>query len=377
MITRTAPGKLFVAGEYAVLEPGCPAVLVAVDRYATVTVTAINGPTALSSDRAGELVLPRRPSSQSLGGRPNRPTNEPHVESDVEAAKSGSFSYVLSAVRVVERLVAERGMPTCCFHLSISTDLAAPDGRKLGLGSSGAVTVATCDALARFYRLRLGREELYRLAMLATLAVAPDASGGDVAASVFGGWLLYCAPDRQSVASLADGGGIAAALDAPWRGLTLQPLPAPVAAHLEVGWTGEPAATTDQVRRLLDGRYRAAHHRTFLNVSTDCVSTLVYWLTHGDVTRMQEQIRCARHVLGALDRQMSLGWMTPRLRALCAAADAIGAAAKPSGAGGGDCGIALLRRDQQHQVAELHDRWKREGVQPLDLRVHPTEQDLT
>ncbi|MFG2004904.1 phosphomevalonate kinase [Spirillospora sp. NPDC048911] len=375
MITRTAPGKLFVAGEYAVLEPGCPAVLVAVDRYATVTVTATSGPTTLSSDRAGELVLPRRPSGRSSGGRLSRPAAEPHVEPGIEAAKNGPFSYVLSAVRVVERLVAERGMPTCCFHLSVSTDLAAPDGRKLGLGSSAAVTVATCDALARFHRLKLGREELYRLAMLATLAVAPDASGGDVAASAFGGWLLYCAPDRQSVASLADGGGITAALDAPWRELTLRPLPTPVDAHLEIGWTGEPAATTEQVRRLLGDQHRAAGHRTFFNVSADCVSALVYWLTHGDVTRMQEQIRCARYVLGVLDRQMSLGWMTPRLRALCAAADAIGAAAKPSGAGGGDCGIALLRRDQQHQVAELHDRWKREGIQPLDLRVHPTEQD--
>src|SRR5699024_8772835 len=34
-----APGKLYVAGEYAVVTPGQPAILIAVDRYVTVTVT--------------------------------------------------------------------------------------------------------------------------------------------------------------------------------------------------------------------------------------------------------------------------------------------------------------------------------------------------
>ena len=32
MIRTYAPGKLFIAGEYAVVEPGYPAILVAVDR---------------------------------------------------------------------------------------------------------------------------------------------------------------------------------------------------------------------------------------------------------------------------------------------------------------------------------------------------------
>ena len=39
MIRRSAPGKLYVAGEYAVVEPGHQALLVAVDRFITVRVT--------------------------------------------------------------------------------------------------------------------------------------------------------------------------------------------------------------------------------------------------------------------------------------------------------------------------------------------------
>jgi phosphomevalonate kinase len=38
--------------------------------------------------------------------------------------------------------------------------------------------------------------ERFRLALLATIHVAPKASGGDLAASTFGGWIAYTAPDR-------------------------------------------------------------------------------------------------------------------------------------------------------------------------------------
>lgn len=37
MIEISAPGKLFISGEYAVVEPEHPAVIVAVDQFVTVT----------------------------------------------------------------------------------------------------------------------------------------------------------------------------------------------------------------------------------------------------------------------------------------------------------------------------------------------------
>ncbi|MCP9380727.1 phosphomevalonate kinase, partial [Lacticaseibacillus paracasei] len=38
MITVKAPGKLYIAGEYAVVETGFPAILVALNQFVTVTV---------------------------------------------------------------------------------------------------------------------------------------------------------------------------------------------------------------------------------------------------------------------------------------------------------------------------------------------------
>ena len=43
-----APGKLYIAGEYAVVEPGFPAVLIAVDRYVTLLLRGLYGASYLA-----------------------------------------------------------------------------------------------------------------------------------------------------------------------------------------------------------------------------------------------------------------------------------------------------------------------------------------
>ena len=69
MIRAKAPGKLYIAGEYAVVEPGQPAVLVAVDRYLTVHlevgVAASVGRVHSSAYERGPLVWAR----EQDGGR--------------------------------------------------------------------------------------------------------------------------------------------------------------------------------------------------------------------------------------------------------------------------------------------------------------------
>ena len=47
MITEKAPGKLYIAGEYAVLEQDCPAVLVAVNQFVRVSITKSKTSTGL------------------------------------------------------------------------------------------------------------------------------------------------------------------------------------------------------------------------------------------------------------------------------------------------------------------------------------------
>ncbi|NDZ86429.1 phosphomevalonate kinase, partial [Streptomyces sp. SID10115] len=106
----------------------------------------------------------------------------------------------------------------------------------------------------------------------------------------------------------------------------------------------------------------------FVETSNDFVTAAVDALEGGDGEGLLRQIRRARHELARLDDEVGLGIFTPRLTALCEAAEAVGGAAKPSGAGGGDCGIALLDAEAAQDIANVRNRWTTAGVRPLPIR---------
>lgn len=353
MITARAPGKLFVAGEYAVVEPGQPAVLVAVDRYLEVRVreSVEEGVGRVHSDRYPDAPLTWRRDAGTLV-----------VDGDAR-------DHVAWTLRTVDRLRAEAGRPATSFDVRIGSDLEDRDGRKLGLGSSAAVVAALVAALDELHGLGLTPLQRFRLALLATVRVSPRASGGDLAASTVGGWVRYASPDRARLLQDLDGGAVSAALDSPgWEGSDLLPLPSPDELRLLVGWTGSPASTDGLVAGVRGGAGATASSEDFLTASRACVDDLVEALT-GDQSAAPDVVRRARRLLQALGAASGTTIETDRLRLLCDVAEEHGAAAKPSGAGGGDCGIALLPAGRP--TAGILTGWAAHGIRHLDLSPAP------
>lgn len=352
MIQTSAPGKLYIAGEYAVVEPGQPAVLVAVDRCITVRLTESTGMGRIHSSRYG-----------------HGPLTWVRDDDEQIVADHDPYDYVTASIRVMERLRSERGLAPRYFDLHISSDLDDESGRKFGLGSSAAVTVAVVAAVDAFYEMGLSRHELFRLALLATIEVAPRASGGDVAASTFGGFIHYTSPDRARLLEAVRTGSVSDALTDPaWLMCRISRLPELGGLRLLVGWTGSPASTERLVKRVsmtddeLDARYAA-----FLDLSHRAVEELVTAWGHDD-SRVLEVIRRCRRLMQHLGVLRGTAIETDQLRTLCNIAEAAGAAAKPSGAGGGDCGIALIPADGD--ADRVLGAWRADGVLPLDLRPH-------
>lgn len=77
------------------------------------------------------------------------------------------------------------------------------------------------------------------------------------------------------------------------------------------------------------------------------------------MTAVQHEIHRARAILADLDKAADLGIGTPQLETLCAIADFVSAAGKPSGAGGDYYGIAICEKDQ---TAKLARRWIEQGL---------------
>lgn len=356
-VVARAPGKLFIAGEYAVVSPGEPAVLVAVDRYLTVSLTASEGAGSIHSPEYGRIPLRWTRGEDGLSVDP-----EHHP-----------YDYVLSAITVAEQLRAELGLPPRFFDLRIESGLDDVSGRKFGLGSSAAVTVATVRAIDEFYGWGLDRLGVFKLALLATVRVAPTASGGDLAASTFGGWIGYRAPDRDRLVRLLDDGPVRPILEGDvWGDLEIVRLPPPADLRFLVGWTGEPASTVRLVGAVGRGaRAGAVDHPGFLADSRACVTELWRSLRGGDDAATLAGIRRARRLLQGLGAQAALDIETPRLAALCDIAERAGAAGKPSGAGGGDCGIVLAPATAD--VGALLRAWEAHDIRHLTVAVHPPE----
>ena len=358
-VVARAPGKLYIAGEYAVVEPGHRAVLVAVDRFITVRIT----PCSPAGGYAGTI-------SSRLYANGSRPWRHRPQDGQAEAV-GGEDDYIISAIRVVEALVTQGGGRPRSFDLSVSSELEEDDGRKLGLGSSSAVTVATVRAVATFYGMAADDLTVYKLAMLASDTVQPIGSGGDIAASAVTGWVAYTSPDRSWLRRARQrarvGGSVSDLVEADWPGLSVRRLPPP-SLRLQAGWTGAPASTPALVADVQAGSHGANDYAVFLRDSQDCLARLITAIEDDDTAQIMRQIARNRALLAGLSRISGRTIETAELARLVEIALEHGAAAKSSGAGGGDCGIALCT--PATDLVALRAAWETARILPLDLAIY-------
>lgn len=324
VVEARAPGKLFLLGEYAVLD-GCPAVVAAVDRHVTarVSVGAPGSEVCIEAQEHGVMRFDAR----------NAPPED------------GPLRFVIAAWRgVAEQCpwLTERTV-----SIVVSSTLDDPLAGKSGLGGSAAVVVATTAALRAAAELPADAEADRRALLATALAAHRRAQGGagsgaDVAASVTGGAIVF-EPRGEALPAVT-------------------PLPWPAGARLLAAWSGEPASTPALVREYR-ARAAAPGHTAFLERTRKAVTDFVGALREGRLA--PDAVNEAGDALARLGADLGLPIMTPALRALVDRARACGAAAKPSGAGGGDCAVALA--PDARTAAAVERSWAAGGFTVLDL----------
>ncbi|WEV46943.1 phosphomevalonate kinase [Bifidobacterium sp. ESL0690] len=373
----TAPGKLYIAGEYAVVEHGHPAILVAVNRLLTARITEHDTTSTAAQlqpfgvDPVGRIHSAGHPEA-SVTWRRRAGRAVPDVEQPGAA-------FVLSVIHAVEELAQQQGRDLKIYDVNIESELDDASGRKYGLGSSAAVTVAMMKALTAFYGLELDPIQQYKLAFVSASRAQKVGSGGDLAASLFGGCIRFTAVDRQWVTNRLQDTALSDLIDMPWPGLSIARLRAFApgsSLRLMVGWTGNPASTPSLVGHVQQ-QSAAEHERTyqdFLNGSDACVDALASALVRDDEQAVIARVREARKLLQNLSSFTGVTIETPALRALVEVAENHGAAAKSSGAGGGDCGIAIA--GPSADCAAITRGWQEKSIVPLGLSVHAPQVEL-
>ena len=354
LITEKAPGKLYIAGEYAVVENGYPAILVALDQFVTCSIEE-------SAAEVGKIIS-RQYHNNSLQW--HRLGEQMVVDN-----RDNPFSYILSAIKVTEEYARSFARELRIFDLHIDSQLDSDSGKKYGLGSSAAVTVATVKALCRFYNLPVTKDEIFKLAAIAHFEVQGNGSLGDVAASVYGGWIAYHSFDRQWLAQQRKYLDLRTLVDLPWPDLKIESLKAPSNLQLLIGWTGKPASTSQLVDKIsLFKARQQKEYRQFLEDSKHCIQRMVDGFHNADLESIKNEIRYNRELLKQLGTNSGVHIETPVLNKLCEIAEDFGGAAKTSGAGGGDCGIVAIDRDSNFKL--VLKKWAANKIEQLPLSVH-------
>ena len=320
----SAPGKLFLLGEYAVLE-GAPALLTAVDRRARVQIhPADDGQWRISAPNLG--LYDRALAAD--GGLP--------ADGDDDLAERLK---VFDAVRAYIAARAERPLPALAVHID-TADFSA-DGYKLGLGSSAAVAAALTSALARAADMTLSQQQLTDWAIAAHRAAQNGTgSGGDVAVSVAGGLISYIRDEAPTALA--------------W----------PEALIGRAVVTGQGASTPDLVARVYAYRERdpagfAADIAGLGALAREAGAALAD--TPAFLGLAQRYFAALKH----LDTHAAAGIVSDRHAHLAALADRHHGVFKSSGAGGGDVG--LLFADRQRIGTDLLAAFSAAEAEVLDL----------
>ncbi len=308
-ISVSAPGKLVLTGEYAVLQGG-PAIAIAAGRRASASIT--------TSVDASELIIAN--TDQYFGFI---------FQGDklVWEQEAGAQGQLLEAAC---RVLSDAGLSLEKLGaLSIELDSREfyfDEGTKMGLGSSAAVCVALTACLQQ---LLAGEHDLHTALAVHRSFQQGQGSGIDVCTSFYGGVIAR------------ENGNI-------WQ------LDLPAELQMVPVWTGVPASTPAKLKQLTAfAEVEPAEHAALLGLLSAQSTAALRASEASDTVGLLAALESFACGLEDLDKAAGLGiWSTEHCELAKLAGDA-GLVYKPSGAGGGDFGLAFGTSEQAIEVFSL------------------------
>lgn len=317
-------GKLYLAGEYSVLTAGQGAILKNIPIYMT-----------------GKIHFSERYQLFS-----------DMFDHTVDLTPDDEYSLIQDTVAVMNEFLQIRFISLRPFFLTI-TGKMEQDGKKFGLGSSGSVVVLTIRAITALYGLALSAEETFKLAAYVLLKRGDNGSMGDVACIAYEDLIYYQSFNRKKIAEQINELPLEKIVTQDW-GYIIRTIHPQLPCDFLVGWTREPSISS-----VLINQVKAKISSSFLTQTQEEVLRLEKALFVGE----KEIVKQSLEKVSCLLLQLSPAIYNEKLRALKRSSQGLDCVAKSSGAGGGDCGIALSFDSEASQI--LVERWQAAGIEVL------------
>lgn len=329
-VTVSAPGKLMLLGEHAVVY-GHPCLVTAVDRRLYLSISAISNQQKVIINAAGVEVKGYEKSFDELGIG-----DIPKGAQFIEIAIKNFFESNPKIMKQVED-------PLLRIHndkIGLSIKTRSEFASMFGFGSSSAVTVCTIKALSEVFDRNLSQKELFDLSYKTVLDIQGNGSGFDVASAIYGGTIYFENRGERIVSVISD------SIENPDSGISgngdEEKFP------LLVGYSGVKADTVTLVKQVA---LLGAQQPDVVNGIFQDIEKIVH---HGrEALEKKDFVLFGKLMDQNQDCLVKLGISTEKLNSMITAARDAGAlGAKLSGAGGGDCMIAITPNSSQQSVKE-------------------------
>jgi phosphomevalonate kinase len=349
------PGKLMIAGEFAVLEPYHKLLAMAVNRFVTVKIEA---------SQLNQITLEKFQLS-------NLPWHVNENEVSIESTDK-RVNFVQEAMTTAIIYLKENNISSRPFRIHVRSDLDDKvSGKKFGLGSSAAVVVGVITAILKWHLEEEPSPELvFKLASISHVAAQGNGSGADVAASAYGGIIQYSSFQAEWLRDQYNQShSLTELLETDWKYFSVNPIELPKVLHLCIGWTGSPASTGSLVEEIKGlKKTNPDKYQRFLDSSEEAVDNILKGIYEDNLPQLFNGIKQNRAALVTVGKDANLELETSMITELCNLAEEHGGAAKQSGAGGGDCGIAFM--PTKESAEQLVEAWKNEGIIPLTIQPY-------
>ncbi|MGH8216034.1 MAG: mevalonate kinase family protein [Rhodanobacteraceae bacterium] len=329
-VTASAPGKLVLLGEYAVLD-GSPALVQAVNRRARAALTPVTG-------ECWEIVSPTLELEArvrvGVGGAEWLGTPAPELAWLASLFSQLPFASKLTPCRVE--------LESNAFYLDQG------GGRlKLGLGSSAALTVALLGALHAY----AGQPAPTLAACIAVHRAIQHGrgSGIDIAAALAGGLSRF--ELRESRAQCV-------------------PMQLPHGLHWCCVFSGRPASTAAMLAKIAEWRERApAEYTRRMSELATIASRGVDAVASHDAASLLSSLHDYAQALARFGEAGGVDIVSRGHRLLAALAADCGVVYKSCGAGGGDVGVTFAMDDMR--LREFAGRATEAGFAVIELGADP------
>ncbi|MFA5075081.1 MAG: hypothetical protein WC436_03160 [Candidatus Babeliales bacterium] len=382
------PGKLIFSGEWSVLEKNNSSVVLAINKFLKVN---------LKQNNLNQIIF----NSKNINLeniKLSYKNNKLKTETNIPKQKRELFKLSFYAIKIVFKYLQDKNIKiNNNFNIFINSDISKIKLKnnsfsKIGLGSSAATVVGIISAILKLHDFKINqiyiKNLIFKLSIIAHyLAQNKTGSGADIACCTYKKNIIYKKFDTawfrkniknfnkpvqidsnprrsEAVAGTTPRTGLSV-LESDWPNLEIKPIKLPKNLIILAAFSGQSASTKNLIQEILKSKKEnKKNFNKIINNLNNIVLKIIDILKNKFLDLKQQKellelIKINRFLLKELNKNLE----TQDLKKLIEIATTKNSAAKFSGAGGGDCGIAICF--EQKIAQKIIFDWEKNNFYPI------------